>query len=281
MVISRRQLLIAATATGVLPSMTRAKTDMPFGLQLYSVGAALRKDFPGTLKQLRTMGYDEVEVADTLGKSGVDFRKGLGDAGLACRSMHVNVDQLDKDLDRTIAFGKDLGVTYVVCAFPRVANIKAPTRDEWLWHADFFNHAGAALKNAGLQLAYHNHNIEFNRYGKRSGYEELVMRTDPALLKLQLDCGWAAAAGLDPAAVLMRYPNRFRLLHVKDLRDAPPNTSLQIETTIIGEGMLDWPRIFAAAKDAGVVGYYVELEPPSTPDPLAAAKKSREFLAAL
>jgi len=282
MVISRRAVLAGLAAGIALPRAAQGTRGLPFGIQLYTVGEALRKDFAGTLMRLAAMGYTDVELADTLDKSATDLRAGFAAAGLMCRSMHVGVDQLESALARTADFARALGVTYVICPFPRLANLKAPTRDEWLWHADFFNRTGAELKNAGLQFGYHNHNIEFTRYGNRSAFDELIARTDPALVKFQLDCGWAAAAGLDPAIVLARYPGRIRLLHVKDVKfDLVPNTALEIETTAIGAGFLDWANIFDAAQEAGVVGYYVELEPPSTPDPMAAAKQSREFLATL
>ena len=287
MVISRRAFLAATAAfTGagvVLPSpLASAKIDLPFGIQLYSVGTDLRKDFPGTLKRLAEMGYTDVELADTLGKPAAALRKAFAAAGLVCRSAHYGVDVLEKDLERTIVYAQDLGLRYMVCAFPRIADLKAPTRDEWLWHADFFNTVGRRIKRAGMQFAYHNHNMEFTLYGTRTGYDELLARTDSDSVKLELDCGWVAAAGLDPAVVLAQHPGRFRLLHVKDIKaGGVPNTALQIETTDIGAGVLEWRKIFAAAKTAGVTGYYVELEPASTPEPFEAARRSREYLAAL
>jgi sugar phosphate isomerase/epimerase len=282
-VISRRAFL--ATAAALLPVPARA-ADFPIGIQLYSVDADLGRDFAGTLRQLAAMGYSDVELADPMGKTARELRDAFKIANLACRSGHFGVDQLEKDLPRTIAFAQELGLSYIVCPMPRLADMQKPRREEWLWHADFFNRVGAEIKNAGLQFGYHNHNLEFTRYtagGRtRSAYDELIARTDPTLVKLQLDCGWAAAAGLDPAIVLARYPGRFRLLHVKDVKaDQEPNTQLKIETTAIGAGVLDWRAIIAAAKAAGVVGYYVELEPPSTPKPLDAARESAAYLAAL
>lgn len=261
-------------------------TNFPIGIQLYSVGADLSRDFAGTLKQLAAMGYTDVELAHPWGKTATELREAFKAANLVCRSGHFGVDPLEKDLPRTIAFARELGLTYFVCPMPRLADMQKPQRDEWLWHADFFNRVGAEVKNAGMQFGYHNHNLEFVRYADggrtRSAYDELMTRTDPALVKMQLDCGWAAAAGLDPAIVLARYPGRFRLLHVKDVKASQePNTTLKIETTAIGAGMLDWRAIFDAAKAAGVVGYYVELEPPSTPKPMDAARESAAFLAML
>lgn len=279
--LSRRGFLIGATALTMLPSAARAGA-MAFGLQLYSVGDDLKRDFDGTLKHIAAMGYTEVELADTFGKSAEVLGQAFDAARLNCVSAHFSVEQLEKHLDQTIGFAQNLSLSYMVCAFPRLADVHHPTHDEWMWHAEFFNRVGTRIKDAGLQFAHHNHNLEFTRYGARTGYEDLLAHTDANLVKLELDCGWAAAAGLDPAQLLAQHPNRFRLLHVKDVKKgSTPNTDLQIETTDIGAGALDWRKILAAGQAAGVTNYFVELEPPSTPAPLDAAKKSLGFLTKL
>ena len=90
--------------------------------------------------------------------------------------------------------------------------------DDWKWNAEQFNKVGEQVKKEGLQLAYHNHNFEWKSYDGVTGYDEFLRLTDPGLVKLELDCGWATVAGQDPVTYLTKYPKRYSLLHIKDFR---------------------------------------------------------------
>ena len=108
-----------------------------------------------------------------------------------------------------------------------IAIINGLTLDDWKWNAEQFNKVGDQVKQAGLQLAYHNHNFEWKSYGSVTGYDEFLSLTDPGLVKLELDCGWATVAGQDPVAYLTKYPERYSLLHIKDFRKGfTPRTTL-------------------------------------------------------
>jgi len=281
-VILTRRHLLSLTLAASLPVApgAAAPLGLPIGIQLYSVGGELTVDFEGTLVRLSAMGYREVEFAGFHGRSPSALRKILADAGLRCRSAHYGIDQLEKGLDREIAFAGELGLFDMVIAMPRVS--MPMTLETWKWHADFFNEAGAKIKQAGLQLAFHNHNLEFRKYGDVVALDALIAGTDPAFVKFQLDCGWAASAGADSAGYLAAYPGRFTSLHVKDIpKTLVANTDMRIETTAVGSGSIDWKPIFRAAGKAGITGYYVEVEPNGAHAPLEAAKVSHDFLRAL
>jgi sugar phosphate isomerase/epimerase len=140
--------------------------------------------------------------------------------------------------------------------------------------------SAAALKAAGITVGYHNHNVEFGPVGKTTGWHILLAECDPALVKFEIDLGWIAAAGRDPAKFLDGLKGRVRWLHVKDLKaSTKPNVALQMDPTEIGSGIQDWPRILKAAKRAGAEHYYVEQEPPFTMARIEAVRKSYGFLA--
>jgi sugar phosphate isomerase/epimerase len=253
---------------------------LPIGLQLYTVREQLQKDFDGTLKQVAAAGYQEVEMAGFYNRTAADVRKSLEAAGLKCPSAHYPLVELMSALDEKISYAKDLGLQYMICAFPWVADpsrFKAAgnnpmavaialanglTLDDWKWNAEQFNKVGEQTKKAGIQFGYHNHDLEFKKFGGVMGYDKILQDTQPDLVTLELDCGWMAVAGHDPAAYLRKYPTRYSMLHVKDELDlSKPTTSLAgASATELGRGKIDYKPIFEAAKGGHITHYFVEQE---------------------
>jgi sugar phosphate isomerase/epimerase len=258
--------VLPAAAKPARPTGSLAVTP---GIQLYSVEADLRKDFHGTLKRLGAMGYRDVELTDFFGRKPADLKQALADAGLVARSAHYSVPVLQYDFDKVLGEAQELGLEQMICASPRIPANGCPALTEWKWNASFLNTIGFLVNKTGMKFGYHNHAVEFTRYGgaagaakeERTGYDELIARTDPRLVTLQLDCGWAAAAGVDAAALIARHAGRISSLHVKDLRKGFKVGTGRIETVGVGRGALDWNKILTAAQAAGIARYYVELEP--------------------
>jgi len=143
--------------------------------------------------------------------------------------------------------------------------------------AEFLDVKAALLSRAGLSTGYHNHNFEFAPAGGRTGFEILMEATDPKLVTFEMGAGWS----LPPAALLQRYPGRFRLMHVKDIKaSTKPNFWLQQDPTEVGSGRLAWAQILPAAYAAGVRDF-VEQEPPFPASRLAAIEKSLRYLISL
>lgn len=308
---SRRALLktaVCCTASQFLfetKSMNANPLNLPIGLQLYTVGKEMDDDPAGTLKRVAAIGYKEVELSP-LGKTPAkDLRKALDDNGLKNPSGHYLLPDLMNSLQEKIDLAKQFGEEYMIVTVPWVADpsrfgspsgsnqmafflslIQGLTPDDWKWNAEQFNKIGEETKKSGLQLGYHNHNFEFKSYGAVTGYDEFLRLTDPELVKLELDCGWMVVAGLDPVAYLTKYPNRYRLLHIKDFRKGfTPRTTLMDKgpgapiPTELGRGAVDYTRIFAAAKNVKIRAFYVEQEPPFTEMPaLEAIKVDYDYL---
>ncbi len=288
---SRREFLIqssaalAATAL-VISDPIRSNSDplgKPAGLQLYSVMAQLKMDFDGTLHQVQTIGYQEVEMAGFFGKKPLEIKRSLDNAGLHCGSMHI----FSEGLDATMECGVAIGAKYIITSFisrdtRQGKKVRGLALEDYKVMAGKCNQIGEQAKKAGLQLAYHNHNSEFKPLPGGTGYDELLKQTDPDLVKLELDCGWMSAAGLNPATYIGKYPDRYRLLHIKDFKPtARPlyGDGENPEGTELGRGHVDYRPIFHAAKKAGIEWYYVEQEPPFKEMPaLEAMKVNYEYL---
>lgn len=290
---------IAAAAMTNLDPLHANPLNRPVGLQLYTVRDELAKNFDGTLKQVAAIGYREVELADTYNKSAAELRAAFSSNGLNCRSAHMF--DVQKTPEQFMDFAKELGAKYVVTSFNPppgamallggakpdleafVKVLEGMTLDDYKRSADTSNKLGEQAKERGLQYAYHNHNLEFKKFGDVTAYDTLLASTDPELVKMEMDCGWVGAAGYDPVAYLDKFPNRYRLLHIKAFKSGPPSLTLsgsrQAEPTELGRGGIDYKPVFAAAKKAGVEQYYVEQEPPfAQVSSIEAAKIDYDFL---
>jgi sugar phosphate isomerase/epimerase len=310
--LSRRNLLSAGAAAAIgagLPAgPSRAatpffqRTGLPIGLQLYTLGPEVAANLDGALAAVAAIGFRAVQPSSYFGRTPAELRAAIDRAGLMCRSVHIQPPRLDDDLNRMAADIRTLGATEAALSVPaipaRLGSAPAPgenggaflrrvtaqlTADDWKMNADLLNAKGAVLKKAGVALGYHNHNFEFAPLaGGATGFEVLLCSTDPALVSFELDVGWAAAAGVDPLALLARHKGRFSLMHVKDLRASTrPNYALQMDPTEVGAGTVDWARVLPAGYAAGVRGFYVEQEPPFALPRLESAKISHDYLARL
>lgn len=287
--LSRRRFL--AGWAGLIAAAGHARADLlgrPIGLQLYTVSDAIGRDFEGTLKTVAAIGYRAVEGSLNLAGRDAKALKAVYDGlGLAWRSAHCGGEELRGGLAGTIETAHAIGLDYLVCAFPQIpASMKdvmaGITLDDWKANAALFNRIGEQARTAGVAFAYHNHNIDFRQYGGVSGYDVLLANTDPELVKLELDCGWMVSAGLDPVDYFGRYPERYVMLHLKDLkRDHIPNTGLKMASAEVGQGIIDWKRLLAAAARTSVRGLYVEQEPPFAASPLESVRASFDYLNAL
>jgi len=161
-----------------------------------------------------------------------------------------------------------------------VAAIDAGGLDMWKRMAALLNERAAALKPAGIELGYHNHNMEFRPQGGTTGWEVLLRELDPRLVFIELDLGWISAAGLDPAAEIRRLKGRIKMVHMKDIKaSTKPNFALQQDPVEVGLGMLNWHKILPACEASGVEHFYVEQEAPFTRDRFDSMKISHDYLA--
>ncbi len=154
--------------------------------------------------------------------------------------------------------------------------------DIWKRTAALLNEKAQGLKPHGINVGYHNHNMEFAAVGNTTGWDILMAEFDPKLISIELDIGWVTAAGLDPVATIKKLKGRVRQMHVKDVQaTTKPNFALQMDPTQIGDGQQDWAKILPAAYKAGVRNFYVEQEPPFAMARMDAVKRSFDYLVKL
>jgi len=265
----------AATATAIAGRLAAAPLRLPIGLQLYSVRELLPKDFDGTLAKVRAAGYTEVEAAGYYGRTAPEFRKAMDQAGLRCVSTHHPLGVLLKQQDELIEYGRQLGLEYLVCPSParRDPEAKGPlTLDDWRWTAEQLNRIGEKVKAAGMIFGYHNHGPEFGSEGGVVFYDELLRLSDPKLVIFELDCGWAASAVRNPVDYLSKSPERFPLLHVKDMTKG---ASGSFHSTVMGRGVVDYRPILRAA--TGLKHYFIEQEEFDI-DPIEAIRLDADYM---
>lgn len=254
---------LGAGAAAVLAGAGRvlaAPLDKPIGLQLYSVRNLLPKNFEGTLEQLSAAGYKEVEAAGYYNKSAKDFRHAMDQAGLRCISGHYTLSLLRAQLDEEIEYAHALGLEYMVCSSSggvhRDPNAKGePTLDDWRYIAGEFNRVGEKLKAAGIAFGVHNHTPEFATEDGVLVYDELLRLTDPRLVVFEMDCGWVKASGHNPVDYLSKMPERFPLMHVKDMAHEPGGG---YHSVVLGTGTINYAPILRAA--TGLKHYFIEQE---------------------
>lgn len=264
MTFSRRSFLkasgtLAATTCLGVRDLFPEQPHVPIGLQLYSVRNLLPKDFEGTLRQVAADGYREVEAAGYFDKTAADFGNALQKAGLKCISTHHPLAQLKTQLDPLIEYGQALGLQYMICSWAGVHRDPARTGDlnldDWRYVADQFNTIGAKVRSAGMTFGYHNHTIEFGKENGTVFFDELLKRTDPKAVCFEMDCGWVVVGGHNPVEYLSRFPERFPLLHVKDMVKEPDG---KWRNVVMGKGSIDYRPIFKAA--TGLKHYFIEQE---------------------
>lgn len=248
------------------------------GVQLYTVRTQMKEDFEGTLAKVAAVGYKEVEFAGYFDHSPKDVRAILDRHGLVAPSTHVPYSSFGDQWPQVIENSKIMGHKYIVN--PWIDNAVRDQPDGWKHAAETFNKAGAVSKKAGIQLAYHNHWIEFRPLADgKLPYDILLAEFDPELVKMEMDICWVYVSGHDPIPYLKKYPGRFPLVHVKDMTKLPdPNVVTQkTETenmTDVGSGVIDWKKIFSQAQ--GIKYYIVEHDETSTP--FVSIKNSYDYL---
>jgi sugar phosphate isomerase/epimerase len=246
-----------------------------FGIQLWTVRDEIGKDPKGVLKQLAADGYKQIESFEGSqgifwGMSAADFKKYMDDLGTVIISSHCDIT---KDFEKKAADAASIGMKYLLCPY------KGPQKsiDDFKKFADEFNQKGEICKKNGIRFGYHNHDYSFTAMNGVFPQDVMMQNTNPDLVDFEMDIYWVVTAGQDPQAWLKKYPNRFRLCHVKDRKKDVPATEHDA-SCILGQGSIDFEKILKTARKNGAQYYIVEQEKYENSTELDSAKADAEYM---
>jgi sugar phosphate isomerase/epimerase len=244
-----------------------------FGLQLYTLRDVLLNDPKNMLKQVGSFGYKQVESYEGpkgmfWGMSNTDFKKCMDDSGMVIISSHCDIN---KDFQKKVDDAAAIGMKYLLSSsFGARKNI-----DGYKRLAEQFNQCGEICKKAGIRFGYHGEDQDY-RIEDGIMHEELFLQeTDPSLVDFQMDYYWAVTGGQDPKALLKKYPNRFRLCHIKDRIKGATERNASCD---LGQGSIDLPKILKAAMKIGMQYYFVEQERYDNSTPMKSVEKDAEYM---
>lgn len=259
-------LLLLLTAAPLFAQNRNALFPQMPGMVSYTYRNSFQKNVAATLDTIKALGITDMEFSNLFGKTAAELRKMLDERGMRCSSFGVGYPDA---LNKTKEVGqnaKTLGAQYVRVAWiphngPFTLELAKKTAAD-------FNQIGKQLKDEfDLTFCYHNHGFEFEKYEGGTFFDYLMQNTDPRYVSYELDVLWTVFPGQDPVALLNKYGNRFKLMHLKDLRkgvvgNLSGNTPVENDVAL-GTGQIDLPAVLKAAKKAGIKHYYIEDESPS------------------
>jgi sugar phosphate isomerase/epimerase len=294
-------LMAAATSLAPISDlMAEMGLKNKMGIQLFSLPKMLSDDFEAGIKMLAKMGYKELElfgpfpfsteaaqkswasVTPMLGFSGSGYfgktiqevKKILADNGLICPATHTDLDTLETKMEKLGEAAAILGHKYVT--LPAIPNERRKTLDDYKKMADSFNKIGENAKKNGIRFGYHNHGYGIKPMDGQIPLQLLLEQTDPNLVFFELDVFWTASGGANPIDYLSKYPNRYKMLHLKDMKekkefsgdggDASQWIPLFSNMTTAGDGVMDLKGIVKKAKEIGVEHYFIEQDMVTSPE---------------
>lgn len=247
------------------------------GVVSFTFRNQFQEDFAGTLDLIRDMGITNIEFSNLFGYSAEEIRQMLDERDMVCTSYGVGYNALVNHTEMIAEDALTLGATFVRVAWIphdgefNIQHVRQAIRD--------FTEAGEILKDYGLRFAYHNHGYEFRPYGDGTLFDYLVQNSDPEYVNFQMDTFWVAHPGHDPVEILKKYPDRFLLVHLKDLaHGAEHNYSGRAPREYdvpLGTGQIDFEAFLRAAQNSAIEYFYIEDE---TDDVINRVPQSREFL---
>jgi sugar phosphate isomerase/epimerase len=251
------------------------------GVVSYTFRDQFAQDVPGTLDMIKEMGIYNIEFSNLFGKTAREMRALLDERGMVCTSYGVGYNRLLDDLHNVAEEAGILGAKYVRTAW--IPHEEPFTIEDAERAAADFNRAGEKLYNEELYFCYHNHGFEFRPWQDgKTLFDYLVENTDPRYVSFELDLLWAVHPGQDPVELLERYPQRFRLMHLKDLRkgvtgDFSGRTPRENDV-VLGTGQVDFPAVLKAARNTNIEYYYIEDE---SPDVIERVPVSLEYITSI
>ncbi|MBS1822691.1 MAG: TIM barrel protein [Acidobacteria bacterium] len=263
-----QQSVAAAVALTAAPSLMADPLGLPIGCQTYPVRTTINSDFAGTMKGLSSAGFQTIELCSPFGYRDFsslaqykpqELRRMLSDYGLTCISAHFGTGELFDHAEERIAWAKEFGLTQMATASLGFGTLKKgvpPTVDDVKRVTDLFNTFAAKSHEAGIVAVLHNEGFEVTSIDGKRVYDMEIGYLDPKTVKLQFQVS-TMLDGFDPVDYFARFPGRYISMHCQDWVVGPDGKAKQVP---LGKGVVDWKKVFTAAKKTGIKNYFVELE---------------------
>lgn len=245
-----------------------------FGIQLWTIKDVLPADPLGTIKELAGYGFNQLEGFEGdqgifWGQTPKEFKSYLNGLGLEMVSSHCNINE---NFEQKAADAAEAGLEYLIC--PWIGPQKSV--DAWKEVTDKFNKCGEICKANGIKFGYHNHAYSFIPFSGMIPQDYMMDNTDPDLVEHEMDIYWVVTAGVDPIEYLDKYPNRFKLCHIKDrMKDAGDE---RLASCNLGTGIIDYPTILSKAKERGMKYFLMEQERYDNTTPMECAQVGANYL---
>lgn len=301
------------SAASLLPSYTifaQNRRLKSIGVQLFSLPKLLAKDFDAGLQLIAELGYNEIQLfgpydfsaesnkkfwknleplmgfsgSGFFGHSAMEVKTMLKNYDLKATAAHTDLDTLRTKMPELAKTGKEVGYKYVV--LPAIPEEERTTLDDYKRLADDFNRIGKNAKEEGIRFAYHNHGYGLQGVNGQIPFQIILDNTDSDLVFFEMDVFWTIAGKADPVEYLKKYPNRFKLMHLKDMSKkvqfsgdgGNPNQWQELFPFLVsvGDGILNFKEIIDVAKKSGVKHFYVEQDVVANPE--IALQKSVDYL---
>jgi sugar phosphate isomerase/epimerase len=278
--LSRRKFVSLAGSVAGAAALNRGSwaapvTGMTYGVQMFMLREQAKTDLPGVFKAIHDAGFAQVETYPIAYREpAAKLREMIAAAGLGVVSGHFDYDGLEGKMD----YAHELGLKYMVC--PMIPKEQWSSLAGFRKAAELFNRVGKGARERGMQFAFHNHCYEFKPLEGSSGFAALIEHSDPALVKLELDCYWLTQGGQDPLTMLKKHADRAVLIHMKDrLPGAPVSYEMDVPQhfTELGGGTIAWPAILEQARKQGIRYAFLDQDGTALPIP-ESLRKSRAYL---
>ena len=267
---TRRDLIRLAALAGCTISLpcnlfAAPSAHLTYGVQLFMFRRQAQSDLAAVLKEIHQVGFAQVElypIAYT--RPAAELKKMVTDSGLGLASAHFDYDGFESKID----YGRQLGLSYMVC--PMIPKEQWESTEGFAKTAADFNRWGKAIKEAGMTFCFHNHCYEFKpQQDGVTGWETLMKQTDPELVKMEFDLYWLTQAGQDPAAILAKYKDRAKLIHLKDRTVGAPTGfamgPVAEHFTELGTGSIAWPALLKQARSQGIKYAFLDQDETAIP----------------
>lgn len=275
-----RSFLMSAAGLSTATNLFASPQKNPLGAQLWNLREYLKKDLVVSLSKLAKLGYNQIELfgydGSYWGKKPKEFSKICNDLGLNIISAHFETGRHDNangtllnGWSKAIDDSAEMNIKYMLCAW--LYKEERKSLDLYKELADMLNKAGDACHKASIQFGYHGHNFEFPPIDNIVPYEFILQNTDKNLVRMEADLFWITKAGVDPVDLFKKYPGRFPLWHVKDMERGSE------QFAEVGYGIINFDRIFAERKTAGLEHWFVEQDQTSR-EPYESLAMSRDFV---